>query len=140
MAVEVRLKLKAMDPGRLLFWNDAAQMIILMHVILSTNLSRMKQVICLWEPRTKIMSLLPTVIFYFNLEANHTLSILGYHFSSQLTITLNLCLIYFKITWTLAILLERLHKKYNRTKIKGGCQSRRKVVTHNSNRDFPPAL
>ena len=32
-----------------------------------------------------------------------------------------------------------MHKKFeiNRTKIKGGCQSRRKVVTHNSKSDLP---
>ena len=56
-----------------------------------------------------------------------------YHFSSRLRATLNLCLIYFKITWALAILLEHKHKKFetNRTKIKGGCQSGRKVVTGN---------
>ena len=65
--------------------------------------------------------------------------ILGYHFSSRLTATLNLCLIYFKITWALAILLEHMHKKFeiNRTKIKGSCQSGRKVVTHDSKSDLP---
>ena len=33
-----------------------------------------------------------------------------------------------------------MHKKFeiNRTKIKGGCQSGRKVVTHNSKSDLPP--
>ena len=64
---------------------------------------------------------------------------MGYHFSSRLTATLNLCLIYFKITSKLAILLEHVHKKFriNRTKIKGGCQSGRKVVTHNSRSDLP---
>jgi len=38
-------------------------------------------------------------------------------------------LLYFKITWALAILLEHMHKKFeiNRTKIKGGCQLGRKV-------------
>ena len=38
-----------------------------------------------------------------------------------------------------AILLEHMHKKLEitRTKIKGGCQSGRKVVTHNSKSDFP---
>ena len=68
-----------------------------------------------------------------------TLRIVGYHFSSWLTATHNLCLIYFKITWALAILLEHMHKKFkiNRTKIKGGCQSGRKVVTHHSNSDLP---
>ena len=52
---------------------------------------------------------------------------------------INLCLIYFKTTWALAILLEHMHKKceINRTKIKGGCQSGRKVVTHNSKSDLP---
>ena len=32
-----------------------------------------------------------------------------------------------------------MHKKFeiNRTKIKGGCQSRRKVVNHNSKSDLP---
>ena len=62
-----------------------------------------------------------------------------YHFSSRMTATLNLCLIYFKITWALAILLERMDKKFeiNRTKIKGGCQSGRKVVTHNSKSNLP---
>ena len=59
---------------------------------------------------------------------------MGYHFSSRLTATLNFCLIYFKITRALAILLKHMHKKFqiNRTKIKVGCQSGRKVVTHNS--------
>ena len=40
---------------------------------------------------------------------------------------------------TLAILLEHMHKKFviNRTKIKGGCQSGRKVVNHNSKSDLP---
>ena len=44
---------------------------------------------------------------------------MGHHFSSRLTATLNLCLIYFKIPWALAILLEHMHKKFeiNRTKI-----------------------
>ena len=70
--------------------------------------------------------------------------ILGYHFTSRLTATLNLCLIYFKITWALPILLESMHKKFeiNRTKIKGCCQSGRKVVTkiHNSKSDLPLVL
>ena len=32
-----------------------------------------------------------------------------------------------------------MHKKFeiNRTKVKGGCQSGRKVVTHNSKSDLP---
>ena len=64
---------------------------------------------------------------------------MGYHFISGLTVTLNLCLIYFKITCTLAILLEDMHKKFeiNRTKITDGCQSGRKVVTHKSKSDLP---
>ena len=65
--------------------------------------------------------------------------IVGYHFSSRLTATLNLCLIYFKITRALAILLKHTYKKFdiNRTKIEGGCQSERKVVTNNSKSDLP---
>ena len=68
-----------------------------------------------------------------------TLRLVVYHFSSRLMVTLNLSLIYFKITWALAILLEHMHKKFeiNRTKIKGGCQLGRKVVTHNSKSDLP---
>ena len=64
---------------------------------------------------------------------------MGYNFSSRLTATLNLCLIYFKITWALVILLEHMHKKFeiNRTKIKVGCQSGRKVVAHDSKSDLP---
>jgi len=44
-----------------------------------------------------------------------------------------------KLTWALAILLDHMHKKFdiNRTKIKGGCQAGRKVVTHNSKSDLP---
>ena len=65
--------------------------------------------------------------------------LVGYHFSSRLTATLNLCLISFKITLALAILLQHMHKKFeiNQTKIKGGCQSGRKVVTHNFKNDLP---
>ena len=46
---------------------------------------------------------------------------------------------YFKITWALAIQLEHMHKKFEikRIKIKGGCESWRKVVTHNSKNDLP---
>ena len=64
---------------------------------------------------------------------------MGHHFSSQLRANLNLCLIYFETTWALTILLEHMQKKFeiNRTKIKGGCQSGRKVVTHNSKSDLP---
>ena len=44
-----------------------------------------------------------------------------------------------KSQWALAILLEHMHKKFeiNRTKIKGGCQLARKVVTYNSKSDLP---
>ena len=62
-----------------------------------------------------------------------------YHFTSRLTATSNLCLTYFKIKWALAILLEHMQKKaeINRTKIKDGCQSERKVVPHDSKSDLP---
>ena len=35
--------------------------------------------------------------------------------------------------------LEHMHKKFeiNRTKVKGGCQSGSKVVSHNSKSDLP---
>ena len=74
-------------------------------------------------------------------ERQITPRILGYHFTYRLTATLNLWRIYFKITWALAILLEHMHKKFeiNRIKIKDGCQSGRKVVTHNSKSDLPLA-
>ena len=51
----------------------------------------------------------------------------------------HLCLIYFKISLALAILLEHMLKKFeiNRTKIKGGCHSGRKVVPHDSESDLP---
>ena len=64
---------------------------------------------------------------------------MGYHFTSQLTATLNLCLIYFKITQAIVILSGHMYKKFeiNRTKIKGGCQSGRKKVSHNSKSDLP---
>ena len=37
------------------------------------------------------------------------------------------------------ILIEHMHKKFeiNQTKIKGGCQSGRKVVPHDSKSDLP---
>ena len=59
----------------------------------------------------------------------------------QPPLILNLCLIYFKITWALTILLEHMHKKFviNQTKIKGGCQSGRKVVPSDSKSDLPLA-
>ena len=64
---------------------------------------------------------------------------MSYHFSFGLT--LNLCLIYFKITSALATLLEPMHKKFeiNHTKIKSSCQSGIKVVTHDSKSDLPLA-
>ena len=42
-------------------------------------------------------------------------------------------------SWALAILLDNMHKKFeiNRTKVKGGCQSGGKVVTHNYKSDLP---
>ena len=44
-----------------------------------------------------------------------------------------------KIPWALDILLEHMHKELeiNQIKIKCGCQSGRKVVTHNSKSDLP---
>ena len=43
---------------------------------------------------------------------------------------------------TNTLLLEHMHKKFeiNRSKIKGGCQSGRKVVTHISKSDLPLAI
>ena len=40
------------------------------------------------------------------------------------------------------MLLEHMHKKFeiNGTKIKGGCQSGRKVVTYNSKSDLPSSM
>ena len=48
-------------------------------------------------------------------------------------------MLYFKITLALVVLLEHMHKKFeiNLTKIKGGCQSGRKVVPNNSKSDLP---
>ena len=65
-------------------------------------------------------------IWYVTPITKHKQWIMGYYFSFRQTATLNLCLIYFKITWALAILLEHMHKKFeiNQTKIKGGCQLR----------------
>ena len=69
---------------------------------------------------------------------------MGYHFSSRLTATLNLCLIYFKITRALSSVsshtkLDHMNKKFeiNWIKIKGGCQTGRQVVTHYSKSDLP---
>ena len=52
---------------------------------------------------------------------------------------LNLCLIYLKFIWALATLSEHMHKKFevNWTKIKGGCQSERKVSQLNSYSKMP---
>ena len=60
---------------------------------------------------------------------------MGYHFTSRLTATLNLCLNYVKL---LVHVLKQCGQcscdfKVNQTKIKGGCQSGRKVVPQNSN-------
>ena len=43
------------------------------------------------------------------------------------------------MTQALAILLEHMHKRFeiNQTKIKGRCQSGRKVVPHDSKSDLP---
>ena len=62
----------------------------------------------------------------------------GTTFLPPLTASLNLSLIYFKITCALAILLEHMHKKFddNQTRIKGGCQLGRKVVTQDSKSDW----
>ena len=111
------------------------------------------QKICLWISKfyfgSQIMrkcSPHPTIMsrFYFNAQTSRGKSLLeswGTTFLPDwLTATLNLSLIYFKITWALpAILLEHMQKKseINRTKIKGGCQSGRKVVTHNSKSYLP---
>ena len=65
-----------------------------------------------------------------------SMQVLPCSFCLRLTAILNLCLVYFKITWALAILLEHMHK-INRTKIKGSGQSGRKLVTHNSKSDLP---
>ena len=70
------------------------------------------------------------------LEANHFWN-REYHLYSWLTPTLNLCLAYFKITWALDILHMLKKLEINWTKIKGGCQSGRKVVTHSSKSDLP---
>ena len=63
----------------------------------------------------------------------------GYHFSSWLTATLNLCLICFKIAWALSILFKHMHKKFdiNHKKVKCGCHSGGKVVIHYSKIDCP---
>ena len=49
-----------------------------------------------------------------------------------------LCKKLFEI-WALSTLLEHMHKKFeiNQTKIKGSCQSERKIVTHDSKSDLP---
>ena len=68
-----------------------------------------------------------------------TLRIMDYHFSSRLTANLNLCLIHLKL---LVHVLKQFGQcscdfEVNRTKIKGSCQSGRKVVTHDSKSDLP---
>ena len=63
-------------------------------------------------------------------------------FSFQFIAPLNLCSIYLKFIWALAKLSEHMHKKFevNWTKIKGGCQSERKVSQLNSYSKMPLAL
>ena len=68
-----------------------------------------------------------------------TLRIVGYHYSSQLTASLNLYPIYLKL---LVHVLSQCGQcscdfEVNQTKIKDGCQSERKVVTHDSKSDLP---
>ena len=58
------------------------------------------------------------------LEANHSYN-RGVPFFFTTDSPLKLCLIYFKII------------EINQIKIKGGCQSGRKVVTHNAKSDLP---
>ena len=59
-----------------------------------------------------------------------------------MTTPLNLCPIYFRFIWALAKLSEHMHKKFevNWTKIKGGCQSERKVSQLNSYSKMPLAI
>ena len=64
---------------------------------------------------------------------------LGLPLFSRLKATLNLCLIYLKL---LVHVLQQYCQcscdfEVNQTKIKGGCQSGRKVVTHTSKSDLP---
>ena len=74
-----------------------------------------------------------------NLGQQEKIFALGTSYSRISPLWSYLCLIYFKITWPLAILLKHMYKKFeiNQTKIKGGCQSGRKVITHNSKSDLP---
>ena len=71
--------------------------------------------------------------------AQITLRIVGYHLSSRLTATLNLCSIYLKIAWAPSTLLKHMHKKFeiDQKKIKGSCQFGRKVLIHDSKSDLP---
>ena len=76
---------------------------------------------------------------FFYYQRQITLRIVGSHFSSRLTATINLCLIYLKL---LLHVLSQYGQcscdfEINQTKIKGGCQSGRKVVTHNSKSYLP---
>ena len=66
-----------------------------------------------------------------NTNRQITLRIVGYHFSSKLTATL--------IPDWFAKPLEHMPKKFeiNRTKIKGSCQSGKKVVSHDSKSALP---
>ena len=53
-----------------------------------------------------------------------TFRIMGYHFSSRLTATLNLCLIYLKLLVHVLYYYGQCSCDFevNQTKIKGGCQ------------------
>ena len=75
---------------------------------------------------------------FFILEANHSKNhgVPLYFPTASLP---NIYLIYFKMIWVLAILIEHMQKKFeiNWTKIKGGCQSGSKVVPHDFMSDLP---
>ena len=65
---------------------------------------------------------------------------MGYHFSSRLTATLDLCPIYFEIKYALNTLLEHMHKKFeiNWTKIRVAVsREEKRYLTHNSKSDLP---
>ena len=71
-----------------------------------------------------------------------TIRIVGHSFSARLTATLNLCQIYLKL---FVHMLSQYGQclcdfEVNHTKIKGGCQSGRKVVPHDSKSDLPLAV
>ena len=62
-----------------------------------------------------------------------------YHFSSQLTATLDLCSINLKLLVHVLYQCRQCscYFEVNQTKIKGGCKSGRKVVPHDSKSDLP---